>query len=481
MPKPSNISRLTFRVLRHNISRLTSHVSRRTYHDGRLGKIITRLVGRPGSLRFRLARDTLGVIAIQALSMGLGFAVSVVLARLLGVREFGLYSLAMSMLGLLVVPATFGFPQLLVREIAAYRVKGEWGLIRGLLRFAQRTSLVASLGIAFLGGLVLWLLSDRFSGEAVRVLALAFVALPFWALLQLYGEALRGFEQILEGQWVISVMRPLGFLILVGAAWLFAGGMLDASLALGLHILAAVISLAFAFYVLRNQLRRSLPPNAVSQNTAVWIRGALSLALRALLYLIPQQAGVLMLGWMRSAEEVSLYKVAYQITSLIPFGLTAVIIAIAPWLAQLYTAGNKSKLQKIMLSASAVSTAFALPLVLLFTFRGSWFLSLTFGEAFAEGATASAIIAGGRLLNAVIGPVGLFLVMSGHVYEANLSLGIGSAINLLSNPALIQIWGTNGAAVSLAISLVLTKLLYLYFTLRILQAMPSRPFGLRRE
>ena len=53
--------------------------------NGRLGKMTTRLMGRPGSLRFRLARDTVGVMASRAFSMGLGFVVSVVLARLLGV------------------------------------------------------------------------------------------------------------------------------------------------------------------------------------------------------------------------------------------------------------------------------------------------------------------------------------------------------------------------------------------------------------
>ena len=58
--------------------------------NGRLGKAITRVVGKPGSLRFRLARHTVGVMAIQALSIGLGFAVSVVLARLLGV--WGIWS-----------------------------------------------------------------------------------------------------------------------------------------------------------------------------------------------------------------------------------------------------------------------------------------------------------------------------------------------------------------------------------------------------
>ena len=437
--------------------------------NGRLGKTITRVVGKRGSLRFRLARDTVGVMAIQALSMGLGFAVSVVLARLLGVREFGLYSLAMSVLGLLVVPATFGFPQLLVREIAAYRVKGEWGLIRGLLRFAQRTSLFASLGIALLGGLALWLLSGRFSSETLRVLALAFVALPFWALLNLHGAALRGFEQILAGQWVSTVMRPLGFLILVGVIWLLAGGMADASLALGLHILAAGITLAFAFYLLRRQLNRSVPSNAVSEDTAIWVRSSLSLAFLALLSLIPQHAGILMLGWMRSPKEVGLYKVAYQTGLLITFGLMAVNTVIAPTLAQLYTLREKAKLRKVMLTASAVATVFASPLMLLFTVKGAWFLDLAFGEAFAASATALAIIAGGQLINAATGPVGFLLIMSGHENRATFNVGITSVMNLVLNFVLIPLWGLTGAAFAFAITLVTKNLLHVYFVLQILR------------
>jgi len=442
--------------------------------NGRLGNVVIHVIGKPESLRFRLARDTLGVMAIRALSMGLGFIVSMVLARLLGVREFGLYSLAMSVLGLLFVPATCGFPQLLVREIAAYRVNGEWGLIRGLIRFALRTSLLASLSIAILSGLVLWLLADRFSGEAVWVLALTFVALPFWALLNLHGASLRGFEQILAGQWVSTVMRPLGFLILVGALWVFTRGMADASLALGLHILGAGMALIFAFYLLRSHLRHSVPSNAVSQNTAAWVRSALSLVFLEILNLIPQHAGILMLGWMRDPEEVGLYKVAHQTASLIPFGLMAVNTAIAPTLARLYAVGDKGKLKRFIITASAVSTTFALPLILLFNIRGSWFLGLAFGEAFAASATALAMITGGQLVNAATGPVGLLLIMSGHENKATLSIGIGSAVNLVFNAALIPLWGINGAAVAFAVSLATTMLLYLYFVLRILQ---RKPYG----
>jgi hypothetical protein len=44
-----------------------------------------------GSLKAHLARSTLRVI-IKAISMGLSFAIGVLLARWLGVREFGLYA-----------------------------------------------------------------------------------------------------------------------------------------------------------------------------------------------------------------------------------------------------------------------------------------------------------------------------------------------------------------------------------------------------
>ena len=435
----------------------------------RLDKGLARVVGKPGSLRFRLAWDTASVLVIQALSMGLGFAINVVLARLLGVREFGLYSLAISVLSFLVVPATLGFPLLLVREIAAYRVKGEWNLIRGLLRFAQRTSLGASLGIALLSILVLWVFSNRFSGEAVRVLTFAFVALPFWALLQLYGEALRGFERIVAGQWVSLVMRPLCFLILVGAAWVLIGRIKDASTVLCLHIVATGIALVFAFYLLRNQLHRSIPSKAVSQNTAVWTRSSLLLAFLALLNLIPQHAGILMLGWLRSAEEIGLYKVAFQTAAIIPFGHLAVNTAIAPTLAQLYATRDKAKLRKLILAASAAAIAFALPFVLLFTVRGAWFLRLVFGEPFVGSAKALAIITGGQMIYAITGPLRLVLIMSGHENKATLSISIGGAIYLLSNIALIQLLGINGAAIAFTITWAVTSLLNLYFVLQMLR------------
>lgn len=417
--------------------------------SGRLGRAIARVIGKPGSLRFRLARDTVGVMAIQGLSMALGFVLSVVLARLLGVREFGLYSLAMSVLGLLVVPATFGFPQLLVREIAAYRVKGEWGLIWGLLRFARRTSLLASLGLALLGGLALWLLADRFSGEAAMVLALAFVALPLWALLQLHGAALRGFEQILAGQWASTVMQPLCFLILTGAAWLFAGRLSAASFALGLHMIATGIALAFAVFLLRNRVTSSVPADPFNKNTSTWVRSALSLAFLALLNLIPQHAGILLLGWMRSVEEVGLYKVAYQTASLNSFGLMVVNIAISPTFSQLSVRKDKHKFRYLLFIATGASLFLALPFALIFILSPSEFLTITFSKNFVDAKEPLKSLSIAFLIQILAGPLWQALLMSG--YERNLLFitGIASILNLVFNITFVPALGVKGAALAL--------------------------------
>jgi len=161
--------------------------------------------------------------------------------------------------------------------------------------------------------------------------------------------------------------------------------------------------------------------------------------------------------------------VAYQTASLIPFGLMAISTAVAPTLAQLYAIGERAKLRKVMLTASAVATAFALPLVLLFIFKGEWFLGLAFGEAFTESATALAIITGGQLVNAATGLVGLLLIMSGHENKATISVGIGSGINLLLNLTLILFWGIEGAAIATATSLAVVNTLMVYFAFHILE------------
>src|SRR5262252_9443217 len=100
------------------------------------------------SLRDRLLLDTGGLLALRVAFGGLSFILTIILARTLGTEGFGAYSYAFAWTVLLGMPAILGMDQLLIREIATYRLHSQWHLIRGLLRMANCSVLVASVCIA---------------------------------------------------------------------------------------------------------------------------------------------------------------------------------------------------------------------------------------------------------------------------------------------------------------------------------------------
>jgi len=183
--------------------------------------------------------------------MGLSFLISVTLARILDIEEFGIYTFAMSVISLLSGLATFGFPQLLVREIASYRVTGDWSYIYILLQFSQRITLHISLVLALLVIFGLWLFPNYISPEVETVFVLATLALPFMVLIQLQVSALRGFDKILESQMVNGILRPSTFILLIGVIWLLDHSLLNAVTAMGLQVITNGIALLTSWFLLR--------------------------------------------------------------------------------------------------------------------------------------------------------------------------------------------------------------------------------------
>jgi len=180
---------------------------------------------------------------------------------------------------------------------------------------------------------------------------------------------------------------------------------------------------------------------------------------------------VLFLGILQGSEEVALYKIAYQMASLIPFGLMAVNTAIAPALSKLYTLRNFSKFQKIVTVATIASFAIALPLTLLFTIGSQWFIKLVFGYDYLPSSIPLIIIAVGQTINVATGPVGLILMMTGYEKELTLCLVISYSLNILLNIIFIPIFSVTGASLSLALSTILVNVLgiaLMYKHLRIL-------------
>src|SRR5260370_127147 len=113
------------------------------------------------TLRNRLVRGVGGLLGLRIVFGVFSFGLSIFLARALGKDGFGTYSYAFAWIVVLAVPAILGTDQLLTREVAAYEVKKEWGLMSGLLRAANRAVLLVSLGIVGVAAAVAWAMRGR--------------------------------------------------------------------------------------------------------------------------------------------------------------------------------------------------------------------------------------------------------------------------------------------------------------------------------
>ena len=119
-----------------------------------------------GGLGPILVKALVGSAGIRSVGMAFGFLVGIQLARGLGAAGYGVYGLAMAIISLITTPTEFGLPQLVMREVASAHVRSDWSLIRGILRWSNRTVLLLSFSMAGTG-LVGWLLFKEQFGDGL--------------------------------------------------------------------------------------------------------------------------------------------------------------------------------------------------------------------------------------------------------------------------------------------------------------------------
>ncbi|MFN4354440.1 flippase [Parvibaculum sp.] len=427
-------------------------------------------------IRHKMFKGGVGSLAIKLAHTLLVFAVAVTLARLMGPDGYGIYAFALAIVTLAALPAQAGLPQLIVRETARAHAEEDWARMRGLWQWANRLVMVLSVLLAAAVGVAI---SIQEPTDRTSVLAIATLLVPVLALAHIRAASLRGLRHVIYGQLPESVIRPLTLLILVGIAWLILPleALSDPVLIMTLYVSAASVAFvagAAMLLQLRPPQMKFTPPR--TDMWRVWLRSVIPLSLIAGFQIINNQADIVMLGVLRSDEEVGIYRASFQISLLVIFGLQAINQLVQPWFARLYQIGDMVKLQRLVTASARVIVILAtLPFLAILGF-GDLLLKLVFGDPFRSGALALAILAGGQAFNAAMGSVVQLLNMTGHETDTLKGVVLAALLNLLLNVALIPRFGMEGAAIATFCSLVVWNLYLRHCVSRRLQ-IESSIFG----
>jgi O-antigen/teichoic acid export membrane protein len=414
---------------------------------------LSRDIGGLGHSVSRLASGT-GVSILGRVVGRAGYTMSqVLLARLLGPANFGLYAIGWTLLCIAAVVAPIGLDQAVVRFGAHYYGEDNQKL---------KGTLLHCIGYSLLSGLVLaiacwcgapWLALRVFGKPQLASLLRGFaLAIPLWSAGAVAAAATRITQRMKFTIIIEEVFRQGSAALMIVVLFLVGGGL---RAAVGILVASFGVSLSVGWFLVWRLFRFDLSSDVNAGSVhweilrfspAAWLAGAF-----AMLMLWTDR---LVLGHFKPAIEVGLYQAASQTTMLFEMILGALSMTVAPMIVELHRRHARHQVEELYRISTKWALYLSAPLFLLLAFAARDFVVVVFGPGYAAGWLPLTILLCGQLANVGTGAVGLLLLMTGHQRRwLLLTLG-GFSANLVLAILLIPRLGTVGAAASTAISTV---------------------------
>lgn len=415
---------------------------------------------RPGDTRGAIGPRRSGVVsgsvhtsAINLANMGLSFVLSVLLSRTLGTRGYGAYVYALAWPALLSIPAQLGHGALLVRDVASYAARQEWGLVRGIIRRSQRLVVVASSGVVALAAAAGWAFVGHNQPLVRRSFFIALLLVPVCSLVSMREAVLRGFQRVALGRVSEAVVQPAMLISLIGAASLLLPRPISSPVAVTLTLVSCTCALVVGTYLVRRATPVQVKDARVVSERKRWSESARTLFLVSGVTVLNLQIGIIALSALKDVDATAVFSAALRLSALVGFLQAAVIFPLAPAIARLYSTGTRAQLQRLVSAAALGVLVCSVPVALALVAFGGRALAL-FGDQFTVGQTALTLLVVGELVNVASGFVAVILV---NTHEERALLTTSAAIAALSvglNLALIPGLGLEGAALARAITVV---------------------------
>lgn len=400
-------------------------------------------------------------LAIRAAGVALLFALHIVLGRVLGPAEYGLYSFALSIAGVLTGLAAAGLPTALMRFVGQFKEQQRTSELKGAWLAMPAMALALSLVVAA----SLWfLVAPGLEGMRADGVRFGALLLPLFVLEQLRRCSFKALSQPIRSVLPDEIIRP-ALMVIVLAGF----GLSLARDALALYALVTFAVGAGFFVPLWWSQWRKFADTAPRYEPATWLQTALPMAFAGLGYLLLSRTDTIMLGALSDMRATGVYAAASRVSMLSQIILGTAGVMVTPMITRAWHAGRFADVATTLRQARLWILACTLPIYVVIMVFAATLLSL-FGDQFSQGALVLRVLATGQLVNALVGPVGLTLSMIGR-QKVLAALMLGAAVvNAVLNYWAIPRYGELGAAVASAISFSVLNLLLLW---RVTQALAS--------
>lgn len=384
----------------------------------------------------------------------------------LGVEQFGLFTLAMTIVNFIGLLSNLGLPLGIIRFGAMNVV--EQG-ISGIHRVI-RTALSVSIPTTIIFAMATFLCAEPISSKLFHKPELTLIiqslswGIPFIALESIFLAATRALKEM-KYTTIVSIIQPL-FALVVAVVFVKVGmGVNGAVLA---YNASFIIGSAFSvFYYFR------LIPRNFQKVTGVpvgpLLKFSLPLSVTEWMHYANERTEVFFLGLLPGAAAISIYKIAWSLAGLETLLRLSLEQILAPFSSDLTHRKEIGQLESLYKATAKWGFSFGLMLFFLFLLFGKELMSL-FNLNEAMGVTVLVILAAAQLFNEFTGACNTILIMSGRSDLTMLNTILLLGINIGLNWWLILKFGLLGAAIAGAAAVVIIntlRVLEVWWTLKV--------------
>ncbi|MFL5802111.1 MAG: flippase [Roseiflexaceae bacterium] len=388
----------------------------------------------------------------RAISMGVNFAVQVLIVRYLTKNDYGAFAFALSMVALGESIATFGLDRAVTRFLPIYQERREYDKLFGTIFLVVGTIVGIGAGMilllyAFQG----FVLESGFIGDQLA-LSLTLI-LVFLAPVQSLDDLIVGMfavfaspRSIFFRKYILAPGLKLAVVLVLifGQAGIFflAGGYLAAG-AIGVGLYSFIL-----FNVLRKQgLFQHFNLRALNIPWREIFVFTIPLMTSDLVYILMNSSDAVLLEHFRGNVDVAAFRAVQPAAGLNQLVVTSFQLLFTPLAARMFARNDREGINNLYWQTAVWMAVIAFPIFALTFSLAQPLTVLLFQQRYADSAIILALLSFGYYFSTALGFNGLTLKVFGKVRYIVVINILAALVNLGINLLLIPRYGALGAAI----------------------------------
>jgi O-antigen/teichoic acid export membrane protein len=237
-------------------------------------KLLTKL--KRDEMALIVAKGSLGTMIVHASGIAIASGLHILLARLMGVSEYGVYSYSISWVFVFVLLAKLGFDSVNLRFVATYKAARDLGRLKGVISRIHMLVLGTSLILVVVSSFAILILKEHINNSLYFTLWAGIFAAVVMSQLQLVSTSLRGLHRAVLSYLPDPILRPLILAVLAGILFLYNNKLMAFETML-LNCVSLISVLILGKVILKRSLPHDLRSALPEYETREWLRTALPL------------------------------------------------------------------------------------------------------------------------------------------------------------------------------------------------------------